>query len=255
MESIICVRHGYLNGLIATVCLIVLLAGCGGPYPLKDNEPYTELQAVPVPRVTLGPGDDIEIQFTYAPQFNATRTVQHDGTIQLPLLDREDILVQGKTPSELRKELVKLYSTQLAHPELVVISRALHQNRVYVGGQIKEPGLVEFSGPMTALEAIMRSGGFDMRSARTKNVIIIRHKDGQRYGCALNFKDALKGRVAQPFYLQPYDIIWVPRTTIVKINQWIDQYINKMVPQTGFMYQYTTGKSTLGIFTDAYNVR
>ena len=75
---------------------------------------------------------------------------------------------------------------------------------------------------------------------------------GQRYGCALDFRDALKGKEAKPFYLEPYDIVWVPRTTISKVNQWIDQYINKIVPQTGFLYRYSWGRSTVGMETDAY---
>ena len=97
----------------------------------------------------------------------------------------------------------------------------------------------------------MHAGGFDMRSANVKNVIIIRHKNGQRYGCTIDCRCALKGVAERPLlYLEPYDIVYVPRTTIVKVNQWIDQYINKIVPETGFMYQYHWGKQTIGILTD-----
>jgi len=254
MKYFTCLRFRQLNALIMAVCLITFLTGCqSGPYPITD--PQTELQPVHITRVTIGPGDDIEIQFTYVPQFNCSRTVQRDGKIQLPLLEQGTVLVQGKTPSELQKELIELYSDHMRHPELIVITRSQYQDRVYVGGEVKEPGLLEFPGHMTALEAIMRSGGFDMRSAQVKNIIVIRHKDGQRYGCLLNFKDALAGREAQPFYLEPYDIVWVPRTFIFKANQWIDQYINKVVPQTGFLYEQYSGDHTIGIRTDAYNVR
>jgi hypothetical protein len=100
----------------------------------------------------------------------------------------------------------------------------------------------------------MGAGGFDMRSANVKNVVIIRHKDGQRYGCSLDLRDALKGETEYPFYLEPYDIVFVPRTTIVKVNQWIDQYINKIIPQTGFLYTYTSGKHTVGIRTEQPDV-
>jgi protein involved in polysaccharide export with SLBB domain len=245
-------RTKRLDASIGTVFLIAFLIGCqSSPYP-KQN-PYLELGPVYQPRITLGPGDDIELQFVYLPRFNVSRTIQRDGKIQLPFVDT--VMAQGKTPSELREELTRLYSEVLKNPKLMVITRSLAQDRVYVGGEVKEPATLDLSAHMTALEAIMRAGGFDMRSAKVKNVIIVRHKDGQRYGCALDFRDALDGKEAQPFYLEPYDIVWVPRTTIFKANQWIDQYINKMVPQTGFFYSYVTGGQTIGIDTDAYNVR
>ena len=119
---------------------------------------------------------------------------------------------------------------------------------------MREPGIIDMPGRLTALAAIMQAGGFDTSRAKVKNVIVIRHKDGQRYGCALDFRDTLKGKEVKPFYLEPLDIVWVPETTIVKINRWIDQYINKIVPQTGFLYRHSTGHHTIGIETDAYNV-
>jgi protein involved in polysaccharide export with SLBB domain len=182
-----------------------------------------------------------------------SRTIQRDGEIQLPFIGT--VMAQGKTPTELREELMQLYSKEMKHPDLVVITRTLVQEQVYVGGEVKSPATINLLGQMTALQAIMRAGGFDMRSAEVKNVVVIRHRDGQRYGCALDFGDVLGGDEGQPFYLEPYDIVWVPRTRIARINQWIDQYINKIVPQTGFFYTYTSGNKTIGIRTDPYNVQ
>jgi protein involved in polysaccharide export with SLBB domain len=100
---------------------------------------------------------------------------------------------------------------------------------------------------ITALEAIMMAGGFDYRRAEVSNVVIIRHKDGKRYGCSLDFRDALKGKEFQPFYLEPEDIIYVPRTVISKVNLWIDQYINQIIPRVGFTYSTLLGSgATIG---------
>ena len=164
-------------------------------------------------------------------------------------------MAEGKTPLELREELMRLYAGELRHTDLRVIPLSLVQERVFVGGAVLAPGQMSLVGQMTALHAILRAGGFDMRSASVKNVVIIRHKDGLRYGGALDLSGALEGEEAKPFYLEPYDIVWVPRTTIFKVNQWIDQYINKIVPQTGFQYATRRGRSTIGIDTSPYNVR
>lgn len=251
MHLLISLRVIRLFSVVGAVCVIVILFGCGSSPYISD--PYSELQPVPRSRVTLGPGDDIEINFTYLPRFNLSRTIQRDGEIQLPFIGT--IMAQGKTPNELREELMQLYAKEMKHPDLVVISRTLVQDQVFVGGEVKEPASLNLAGQMTALQAIMRAGGFDMRSAEVKNVVVIRHKDGQRYGCALDFSDVLKGKEGRPFYLEPYDIVWVPRTRIARINQWIDQYINKIVPQTGFFYSYTSGNKTIGIDTNPYNVQ
>jgi hypothetical protein len=94
----------------------------------------------------------------------------------------------------------------------------------------------------------MEAGGFDKWRAEIKNVVIIRHRDNQRYGCALDFSGELEGKATQPFYLEPLDIVYVPRTTITAVNLWIDQYINQIVPKVGFTYLAPLGSgATIGM--------
>lgn len=100
------------------------------------------------------------------------------------------------------------------------------------------------------------AAGFDEQKASKASVVVIRFKDGKRYGCGLDLEKAMKGEEGQPFYLEPYDIVYVPETKIVKVNRWIDQYINKIVPQTGFQYTYSGMKhTTVGMDTNPYNVQ
>ena len=246
MKFLINLRAHTLTAFLIIIFLLLPLTGCSHPPPAKTAQ---EMQAEIITETTLGPGDIIEVKFTYASQFSEALTVRPDGKIQLQLVG--DVVADGKTPEALREELMTLCKPHLQHPELAVITRKLYQARVYVGGEVKTPGQIDMPGRMTPLQAIMQAGGFDMRSANVKNVIIVRHKHGQRYGCALDCRNALEGKEEKPlFYLEPYDIVYVPRTTIAKVNQWIDQYINKVVPETGFMYQYNWARQTIGIITD-----
>lgn len=182
-------------------------------------------------RLVLKAGDVIEIKFAYAGQLNDTQTIRPDGKMELQLVG--EIVAEGKSPSELRDDLIKLYAVQVRHPELAVIVRGLNKRRVYVGGEVNKPGLVDVPGEMTALEAIMQSGGFNLEKAEVRNVIVVRHKDGCLVGHSLDFKEALAGHEAQPFYLQPRDIVYVPRTSIVDIDQWISQHLYKLLPPVG----------------------
>ncbi len=143
-------------------------------------------------RVTLKSGDVVEIKFAYASQFNESQAVRPDGKIELQLIG--EVVAQGKTPTELREELVKLYSTQLKHPELAVIVKSFFERRVYVGGEVNKPGPIDIPGEMTALEAIMHAGGFNLEKAEVRNVIVVRKQDGRLVGTLLDFKMPLRAR-------------------------------------------------------------
>jgi protein involved in polysaccharide export with SLBB domain len=232
--------------LIGGVLLMALFAGCQGT---KSYVKPAGASPEPLHKVTLGPGDVIDVKFFYNPELNESQTVRPDGKIVLQLVD--EVSVYGKTPAELRNELIRLYISKLKRAEIAVLVRSFYERRVYVGGEVKTPGLIPMPGRLTVLEAIMQSGGFEPKTAQVSNVVIIRHKNGKRYGGTLNFAKILNGNGedAKPFYLEPNDIVYVPRTVIVKVNQWIDQYINKIVPRTGLTFSYPVGLGTIGLDT------
>ncbi len=223
-----------------------LLLGCQSEPGFPVAPTTSETEVVTPPRVALVPGDVIEVRFLYTPELNVTQTVRPDGKIALQLIG--EIKVQGKTPAELRDEWLKLFTPHLKAPEITVIVRSFRDRRVFVGGQVMSPGIVQMPGKMTVLEAIMEVGGFNLREAEVRNVVVIRHKGGQRYGHALNLKASLAGEETQPFFLEPKDIVYVPRTKIARIDQWVDQHINKLIPRTGFIYTVPAGRGTIGIY-------
>jgi protein involved in polysaccharide export with SLBB domain len=231
----------------------ILLLGCRS---LSDNSGVFEAdaslprntpgeKAAYTSRLALAPGDVLEVKFFYTPELNELQTVRPDGKIALQLIG--EVEVEGKSPTELRSELTELYSRHLKTPEIAVMVRSFYTRRVYVGGQVMAPGIVEMPGTMTLLEAIMQAGGFNVREAEVRNVVVIRHINGQRYGQSINLKPALSGDEVPPFYLAPKDIVYVPRTAIAKVDQWVDQHINKIIPDTGFNFRRTMGKTTIGM--------
>jgi protein involved in polysaccharide export with SLBB domain len=226
------------------VLLVSILLGCqftpGYPSAI-------EAEPAPPPRVALVPGDVVEVKFFYTPRLDETQTVRPDGKIALQLVG--ELEVQGKTPAEFRGELLKLYKPHLNDPEVTVIVRSFWNRRVFVGGQVMTPGIVEMAGKLTVLEAIMQAGGFDMKEAEVRNVVVIRHKEYRRYGYSLNLKPALTGDESQTFFLEPQDIVYVPRTEIAKVGQWVDQHINSLIPKTGFFFARTLGETQVGYRT------
>lgn len=172
-------------------------------------------------------GDVLGIKFFFNPELNEEVTVRPDGRISLQLVP--EIVAAGRTPLELTRELKDLYSQELDSPEISVIVRTFSAQRVYVDGEVEQPGVLELIDGLTALGAIARAEGFTDR-ARAKQVLIIRRQsDGTPLVRELNVRAAHRGTHAD-LMLRPYDIVYVPMTKIANVNKWIDQYIRKTLP-------------------------
>ena len=211
------------------VLVAAALLGCGGcqTFPVK---PPSLADRVPEPLMRLVPGDQISIVFLGAPNMTSDQTIRRDGRISLQLLG--EVHAAGMTPLELRQAIAELAESQLQVKDVAVVVRT--PAPVFVSGAVREPGRVPLTSPLSVLQAIAQTGGFDFKEAEVRNVIVIRYVEGRRFCYALNFEDTLAGRGDENeplFYLKPLDIVYVPRTRIAKIDQWVDQHFNKLIPQ------------------------
>lgn len=226
-----------LAGFLWSLLLVPMLVGFG----CRTYETARECDAFGVSTLPAGeaplvlvPGDQIEVRFFFNPELNDTMEIRPDGMITLQFLG--DVFAAGKTPGALRDELQEAYRDQLKEPEVAVIVRSLFQRRVYVGGAVREPGMIPMPGPMDVLQAIMEAGGIDTWSGDASNVVVIRHQDGKRMGCRLDYTEILRRGDGEVFMLQAMDIVYVSRTPIANLNQWIEQYVNRVLPRLGVSF-------------------
>lgn len=210
--------------VIAVLLLPVVMAGCATSAP--PAEPFIE-PAEPV--VRLQPGDVLRLDFVYWPELNEQQAIRPDGNISLKLVG--DVMAQELTPDELRQRLVTAYADKLKDPEINVVVTSYDSQRVYVGGEVRTPGVLRIQGRMTAMDAVLQAGGFVKESAKMKQVIVIRQAEGRQYAQRVNLKRALNKPESEPFYLAPRDIVYVPRTNIDRVDQWVEQYINRIIPR------------------------
>jgi polysaccharide export outer membrane protein len=227
----------YASSRALLVVLGVLAGGCvagpnfgGGPEEVVTREfPETEIR----PPVYLAPGDVISIEFLYWPELDVEQQIRPDGKISLALVGHVD--VSGMTVEELDEHLHEIYTDKINEPQITTVVRSFGNRRAYIAGEVTNPGFIDLTDQMTALEAVMATGGFDKRSANLEDVVIIRHVDGERYAKLLNFNLPLNDPDAD-LLLAPRDIIYVSRTTIDEVNQWVDQYINRLIPSPVWTY-------------------
>lgn len=193
--------------------------------------PSPESWPVPAePVVRLQPGDTVSVKFAYWPELNQDQVVRPDGKIALQLVG--DVTVEGLTPEGTRDQLLSLYGDKLKDPEISVIARDLDSRRIYVGGFVRTPGMYPIDGPLTALEAIMMAGGFIKQSSRMRQVVLVRQRDGKQYARAVNLRRSYEADQSDAVFLEPHDIVYVPAANIEKADQWVEQYINRIIPRS-----------------------
>lgn len=155
---------------------------------------------------TIRESDVLKISFPETPSLDTTQQVRRDGRITLTMAG--EIEVTGMTPEALEKELLARYESQLVSKEVsvTVVSTSFV---IYVTGSVQRPGKIASDRPITALEAIMESGGFGPR-ANSAEVRIIRQENGMANNYTINLRQVLEGKSVESFYLKPSDIIFVP---------------------------------------------
>ena len=188
---------------IATVLLVVFFTSCQTPAPTRvppATSCYTN---------TILEGDVLSISFEYSTNFNTLQKVSLDGTCNLRSVGL--IKAAGKTPTELQTELATLYKKEVKDEPLTITVLSTTAS-VYITGSILHSGKIPLEHPMTVLEAIMEAGGFDNR-AKPSEVTVVRIEGGSSKTYHVDVQRMLEGKISEPFYLKPFDILNVPTKT------------------------------------------
>src|ERR1700741_932706 len=117
--------------------VIVLLA-----FPLSlaaqtQTQPPPRLTTVTQDRYRLQPGDVLEVQFRYSPEFNQTVTVQPDGYITLEI--GGDLKVAGFTIEETRQAILRQANKRLQGPVATIILKEFQKPYFVVSGEVAQP--------------------------------------------------------------------------------------------------------------------
>ena len=236
--------HGLTNGWIANVSLCILflfsLWGCNTPSYLPDDinqsriihsnyeGKRTETEYI------LKNGDELEISFYYNPELDTAVVIRPDGFISLQLIG--DIKAGGQTTSKVRQAIIDKYSKILRSPEITVAVKNFNDEQIYVGGEVHHPQIVKLGSGKTTLQAIFEAGGFK-NTAEMRSVLVLRGLGKPHFRAIKTDLMKLflsKKLVKNDISLQDNDVVYVPKTLISKVNQFVDQYINKIVPNEVF---------------------
>lgn len=88
-------------------------------------------------------------------------------------------MVADRTDREIADTIARAYAQHVLVDPMVEVRRAgLGPQNIIVGGEVNAPGLVEMTGPIGALEAVMLAGGFRNTAARGDVVVLRRAPAG-----------------------------------------------------------------------------
>lgn len=216
--------------LLPIMCLIIL-GGCSSSKAVVDASlfvPPVQATEGVVSEYRIQPGDGLAIKFYYNPEINEKVTVRPDGRISLQLVG--DLKVAGGTPAEISQKISDLYSRELKNPNATVIVLSSTKQQIFVGGEVEKEGAVDFVSGMTALQSVIRAGGFKETAEPTEALVIRRGDKNELTPYRVDLDRALANNMrTAEFTLQPYDVIYVPKSRIAEADKFIKQYVQDLL--------------------------
>jgi protein involved in polysaccharide export with SLBB domain len=220
----------------ASLVAFLVIVGCSNPVQHIPELTPEQLAARSVNQVPseqtykMVPYDTVSVRFTYHPEQDpkAPVSVRPDGQITLDGIG--SVQAAGRTPEELGKEIAAKSSTRLRDPQVIVTVTQFAPRKIYVGGQVKAPGIVTFQGEISPIQAIFDRGGF-ADDAQRDSVILIRNAGGPEPIIGrLNVNQGLEDGMPEKITLLTNDVLYVPMSGIGRVDLWVKQHLNDIMP-------------------------
>jgi polysaccharide export outer membrane protein len=130
--------------------------------------------------------------------------VDHQGRIQFPFAGL--LVVEGLTEDQARALLSQKLARYIANPNVTLRVQSYRSKRVYIDGEVKQPGLQAINDiPMTLVEALNRAGGLLPTADQSR---IALERGDERY--RINMRDLVqKGINPGNIMLAPGDVVRV----------------------------------------------
>jgi polysaccharide export outer membrane protein len=157
------------------------------------------------PDYVVGPGDALAIDLWGAVSQRLMRTVDRDGRVSLPEVG--PILVSGRSLGEVQQSVQQVLRSQFRDVSADVTLARLRTIRVFVVGDVEEPGTYDISSLSTPLSALFVAGGPVSRGS----LRVVRHFRGKQLVQEVDLYDLLlRGVRSDLKRLENGDTVLVP---------------------------------------------
>lgn len=200
--------------LLGMAVFSMALGGCAGNSAIQSNT------AIPggtshgtSGEYIIGPGDTLQIFVWRNADISTTVPVRPDGRISTPLV--KEMLVVGKTPKQLGREIEEVLSKYIKNPEVTVIVTGFvgtFGEQIRVVGQAAKPMALSYRENITLLDVMIEVGGLNEFAAGNR-AKIIRKMGGKQTEIKVRLEDLLKdGDITANVFMRPGDVLIIPES-------------------------------------------
>ncbi len=191
----------------ALILVIAVATGCVGNLPPAPKDAATTEY-----KYVIGPGDQLNIVVWRNPELSGVIPVRPDGKISSPLI--EDMVAQGKNPSELAREMEARLKRYIQDPVVTVVIQQFNgpnTEQIRVVGQAAKPQALPYRQNMTLLDVMISVGGITDFAAGNRAVLMRASEGNKQYNVRL--RDLLKrGDISANVEMRPGDVIIIPES-------------------------------------------
>lgn len=154
-----------------------------------------------VARYTLGPGDIIRVSVWEQPDLSLNIPVAPDGTISYPLIGM--IKASGRTIEDLDNEFKKRMNFHMKGAQVTVSLLEVKNYKIYVLGEVLNPGELFLNGPIYVTQALAMASGFTPFASRNDIIVVRTTASGERrfsfnYQAYISGKEGMENIILYP---------------------------------------------------------
>jgi polysaccharide biosynthesis/export protein len=157
----------------------------------------------------INAGDTLEISVWQEPDLQREVLVRPDGAISFPLAG--ELRAEGRTVAQIREELQGRLTRYIPDLVMTVTVTDVSGNRIFVIGQVTNPGVFVMNPDLDVMQALSLAGGTTPFASLGNIRILRRDGAGQRTALPFDFTAVSRGRsLDQNIVLQSGDVVVVP---------------------------------------------
>lgn len=190
------------------------------PQPsLQPRNPYYALRI----------NDVFEISFPFSPEFNETVRIPPDGWV--PLIGVRPVHLAGETTPQATAIVRKAYAGVLHDPEIMILLKEFEKPYFIVSGEVGKPGKYDLLGDTTLTQALAIAGGIGPHAKHSDVVLFRRVADDWTEVEKVDVKKMLASKnLAEDPHLRPGDLLYVPKSAMSKIKEYLPNYGTGLYP-------------------------
>ena len=201
------------RSLFSALCVVFMVLVVGACTDNRELPPALVEAPGEPPLYQIGAGDSLTIFVWRNAELSTSVIVRPDGRISVPLI--EDLYVEGKTPSNLSREIETQLAVYIQDPLVTVIVGGFvgtFPQQVRIVGEASQPQAIPFRANMTVLDIVIQVGGLT-EFADGNNTTLVRFQGDEIREFRVRLDDLLNdGDISANVALLPGDILIIPES-------------------------------------------